>query len=69
MVQLPVTLLPQCRSPASQHITQLMENFNVVLLVNSLTIWYILMVNDAFVIKENVNITSPYSKLGMPFLA
>jgi len=32
---------------------QLMENFNIVLLVISLTIWCILMVNNTFVIEDN----------------
>jgi len=51
-VQLPVNLLPRCRLLAL-HITQPVENLDIVLLDNSLTIWCILMMNDAFMIKEN----------------
>lgn len=50
---LPVTMLLQYRSLALNHIIQLTENFNIVLLVNSLTRWCVLMVNNAFMISEN----------------
>jgi hypothetical protein len=53
MVQLPVTSLTRCRLLAPHHIMQSTENFDTVLLVNSLTIWCVLMVKDAFVIEES----------------
>jgi len=53
MVQLPVTLLPRRRSLAPHCIMQPMKNFNVVPLVDSVTIWCILILNDTFMIKEN----------------
>ena len=48
LVQLPVISLPWCSSLAPHRITQPTENFNIALLVNSLTFWCIRMV-----IKEN----------------
>ena len=54
MVQLPVTSLRRCRSLVPHCIMQPKVNFTVVvLLVNSLTIWRILMVNDGFMVEEN----------------
>jgi len=53
MVQRPITSLPRCRLLVPHHITQPTENFDIVHLVDSFTIWCVLMVNDAFVIKEN----------------
>ena len=53
VVHLPVTSLPWYRLFALQCIMQSMENFDIVLLVKSVTIWCVLMVNDAFVFQEN----------------
>jgi len=53
MGQLPVTSLPWCRSPVPHCISQPTENFDIVFLVNSLTIWCILMENDAFMVEDN----------------
>ena len=48
-----VVQLPWYRLSALHCIMQSMENFDIVLLVNSVTIWCVLMVNYAFVIAEN----------------
>jgi hypothetical protein len=53
LVLLPVISLSRCSSLASHCIMQPTENFSIVLLVNNITFWCILTVNNAFVIKEN----------------
>ena len=64
IVQLPVTLLPRHRYLAPHHITQLTENFNIILFVNSLTIWCLFMVNDRRKLPTSL---SPCTTLGVPF--
>ena len=68
-VPLPVISLSWCSSLAPHHITQPTKNFSIVLFVNSLTFWCILIVNNAFVIKEQSTSLSSCSELGVPFLA
>jgi hypothetical protein len=54
MMKLPVTTCPQQQLFSSYCIPQ-PANFNVVLLIYSLTWWSILVVDNTFMIKETVN--------------